>query len=63
MTLQEFCSEVVDELADVTCFVLALANRMEIDLADAVARKMKKNAAKYPADEFRGKYFKPAPQD
>lgn len=49
-------AEVGEELADVVCYVLALANVLGIDVADAVARKMVKNAGKYPADAFRGRY-------
>lgn len=45
-----------EELADVTCYVLALANTLGLDLADCVARKMVRNAAKYPAGEFQGRY-------
>ncbi len=45
-----------EELADVLCYALALANTLGLDAADCVARKMVKNAAKYPAEEFRGKY-------
>jgi NTP pyrophosphatase (non-canonical NTP hydrolase) len=48
-----------DEIADITCFVLSLANVLELDLAAAVERKTAKNAAKYPAATFRGRYFKP----
>ena len=48
-----------EEIADIICFVLALANVMELDLAPAVARKIAKNAAKYPAATFHGRYFKP----
>ena len=47
-------------LADVTAYVLALANALGLDLASALEEKMKKNALKYPAAEFRGRYFKPA---
>lgn len=52
-------AEVTDEVADITCFLLALANALELDLSAAVERKMTKNAAKYPAEQFRGNYFKP----
>ena len=51
--------EIVEELADITCYVLALANALEIDLSDAVIDKLSKNARKYPVDEFRGRYDKP----
>ncbi len=52
-------AEIVEEVADITCFVLALANALELDLSSAVERKLTKNAAKYPAETFRGRYFKP----
>lgn len=50
-----------EELADVLSYALALANVLEIDVADAVRDKMVKNALKYPADEFRGRYGKSTP--
>jgi dCTP diphosphatase len=43
-----------EELADVLCYALALANELDLDLATAVSRKMAKNRLKYPADEYRG---------
>jgi len=45
-----------EELADVLCYVLALANELDLDLSSALADKMVKNAQKYPADEYRGRY-------
>jgi NTP pyrophosphatase (non-canonical NTP hydrolase) len=45
-----------EELADVVCYALALAEALGLDLAGAVERKMVKNAQKYPADQFRGRY-------
>ncbi len=45
-----------EELADVVCYLLALANGLGLDVADCVERKMAKNAVKYPADKFRGRY-------
>lgn len=50
---------VCDEIADIACFLLALANRAGIDLAAEIDRKMARNREKYPADQFRGHYFKP----
>jgi len=52
-------AEISDELADVTCYVLGLANALELDLSTAVREKLAKNARKYPTDQFRGRYFKP----
>jgi NTP pyrophosphatase (non-canonical NTP hydrolase) len=49
-------AEVGDELADILCYALALANELQLDISDAVRAKMIKNQQKYPADEFRGRY-------
>jgi NTP pyrophosphatase (non-canonical NTP hydrolase) len=49
-------SEVADELADVLCYALALANELQIDVSAAIHSKMIKNERKYPAAEFRGRY-------
>ncbi len=48
-----------DELADVLCFALALANVLEIDVSDAIQQKMVRNRAKYPPDRFQARYEKP----
>lgn len=47
---------VSDELADVLCYALAIANELGIDIDTAMRNKMKKNEVKYPAPEFRGRY-------
>lgn len=49
-------SAVADELADVFCYGLAMANELGIDLSTAIREKMVKNEQKYPAEEFRGRY-------
>ncbi len=41
--------EVADELADVACCALSLANALGLDLSSSIARKMVKNRLKYPA--------------
>ena len=45
-----------EELADVVCYALAMANELELDLSKAVRDKMAKNERKYPAGEFRGRF-------
>ncbi len=45
-----------EELADVFAYGLALADVLGVDLADTIRAKMVKNAEKYPADEYRGRY-------
>lgn len=48
--------EIEEELADVICYCLSLANNLEIDLSEAVERKVLKNAEKYPPGEYRGRH-------
>ena len=48
--------EVCEELADILCFTLSFANALDIDLSSALHDKMHKNAEKYPADRFRGRF-------
>ena len=48
-------SQVADELADVFCYVLAMANELNLDLSQAVRHKMTKNEQKYPTEQFRGR--------
>jgi dCTP diphosphatase len=52
----EKLAEVREELADVLCYTLALANELEIDVTTALRDKMVKNERKYPAAEYRGRY-------
>ncbi len=49
-------AEVGEELADVLCYAVALANELGLDIATTMRRKMVKNVKKYPAAEFRGRY-------
>ena len=48
--------EIEEELADVACYCLSLANNLEIDLAGAIEKKILKNAKKYPAGKYRGRH-------
>jgi NTP pyrophosphatase (non-canonical NTP hydrolase) len=45
-----------EEIADVVGYSFALANELGIDLASTIRAKMVKNAIKYPADQYRGRY-------
>ncbi|MFI4876555.1 MAG: nucleotide pyrophosphohydrolase [Blastopirellula sp. JB062] len=47
-----------EELADILCYGLALANELNIDVAAAMSDKMRKNVRKYPKDEFQGRFGK-----
>ena len=38
----------IDEIADIVIYTLAFCNRNNIDIADAIKKKMEKNTRKYP---------------
>ena len=46
----------IDEIADVLIYALAFCNSNDIDVAEAVTRKMGKNNQKYPVDKFKGHF-------
>jgi NTP pyrophosphatase (non-canonical NTP hydrolase) len=46
--------EVEEELADVLLYLTRLADILGVDLLAAAARKIERNAEKYPAHEVRG---------
>jgi len=52
----EKLAEAGEELADVLCYALAMANELGIDVASAVLDKLAKNERKYPAVEYRGRF-------
>jgi dCTP diphosphatase len=52
-------SGAAEELADVVIYCLVLADALGIDLSQAVRQKLTKNDAKYPADEYRGRFDDP----
>lgn len=43
-----------DELADIVIYSLSLANTLNIDVAEAVIKKLKKNEKKYPVKIAKG---------
>lgn len=43
-----------EELADVLWFLVRIADRLDIDLLQAAAEKLERNAVKYPAERVRG---------
>lgn len=48
-------SDVRDELADCLHSILLLADHMQIDLGEALADKLRKDALKYPVEKSRGR--------
>jgi dCTP diphosphatase len=47
---------IAEEIADVLAHVLNFSLATGIDLSEALQAKMVKNALKYPAEQYRGKY-------
>ncbi len=45
-----------EELADILSYLLSFADVMDIDLSLALEDKMKKNAIKYPARKYQGRF-------
>lgn len=56
ITVEPHRTRLAEELADVLCYALSLANATGLDLSEAVRAKLIKNRAKYPADEFRDRF-------
>ncbi len=52
-----------EELADVLIYAVLLADRLGLDLNDAVARKMAKNVRRYPVEVFRDEGLGEAARD
>jgi dCTP diphosphatase len=55
----EKLAAVGEELADVIGYSFALANELGLDVSSAIRAKMVKNAEKYPAEKYRGRYERP----
>ena len=51
---EEKMAELTNELADVTIYLVRLADKLGIDLFSAAAAKIARNKEKYPADKVRG---------
>lgn len=49
-------AQIGEELADVLSYCLAMANALNLDVSTILRDKIRKNAVKYPADAYRGKY-------
>lgn len=50
----EKLAAVADEIADVQLYLIRLADRLNIDIPQAVAIKTRKNEEKYPVEKVRG---------
>ena len=52
----EKLAAVGEELADVICYALAIANELGLDVSQTMRRKMAKNIEKYPSSRFKGRF-------
>lgn len=50
--------DIGEELADVLYWVLLMSKDLNIDIADALEKKLKKNELKYPVEKAKGKHTK-----
>ena len=51
-------ADISEELADVLYWVLLLSHDLKIDVLDALDKKLKKNALKYPVSKAKGRHTK-----
>lgn len=51
-------AQVAEEIADVQLYLIALADRLGVDILTAATEKMQKNAIKYPVATARGNALK-----
>lgn len=50
--------EISEELADVLYWILLMSKDLDIDVLEALGKKMKKNEDKYPVEKAKGKHTK-----
>jgi len=50
--------EIGEELADVLYWILLMSHDLDIDIIDAIEKKMKKNEKKYPVEKSKDKHTK-----
>lgn len=50
--------DIQDEIADIALYLFELADNLEINLTDAMQKKINKNEQKYPVEKARGRHTK-----
>jgi len=56
--VEENKEDIQDEIADVALYLFELADNLDIDLLNAMKRKLEKNKKKYPVEKAKGKHTK-----
>lgn len=54
LVCQDKIDKIREELADVLCYSILMADRCGLDMDEIIVNKMKKNGEKYPAEIARG---------
>ena len=52
--VKEKKEDIAEEISDVAIYLFELADNLKINLAEAIEKKLKKNAVKYPVEKARG---------
>lgn len=52
--IEHNCESVQEEIADIAMYLFELADNLGISLIDAMEKKLKKNAVKYPVSKAKG---------
>ena len=50
----QYLESISEEMADIFIYLIALANRLDIDLTGTAHKKLHKNAKKYPVERYKG---------
>jgi len=50
--------DIQDEIADIALYLFELADNLEIDLLEAMEKKIAKNEKRYPVEKARGRHTK-----
>jgi NTP pyrophosphatase (non-canonical NTP hydrolase) len=56
--VKENKEDIQDEIADIALYLFELADNLEINLLDAMKKKIIKNEKKYPVEKARGRHTK-----
>jgi len=52
-------AKIADELADVVIYCLSLGNACGMDVSEEVLAKLRRNEARFPVEEFKGRFRRP----
>lgn len=54
MESPDLAERIREEMADIASYLLQLASKLDINIEDALLKKIETNAAKYPVEKFKG---------